>query len=296
MDRPGSWFDAARPAEALLAPMAVLVGSAYAHFDARSGPGLAATALCAFGAFAAGCGVNLVEHAWDAAPPQGAGPPAAETAPPIDARDAGIVGAAAIVVAALCGLALVPLAGSAALGYGTVAVALGVLRRAPNVGLDELGWGLGELATLAALGPLAVLAGFASQAGTGSMGAFIAGVPAGFIAAAASFARHFTRRAADVRRERQTPVAALGEDEARRGLVLLPLLAVAAAAITARSAEYPPWAAWGGLPMIAAAFAAWRLPKPGREEAYAMWQRLAFFCAIAALAFIAAALWIAKPD
>ena len=132
--------------------------------------------------------------------------------------------------------------GAAALGYGIIAVALGVMRRAPVIGLDALGWGLGELSTLLALGPVAALAGFASQAGTGSSGAFLAGLPAGVIAAAVLFARHFTEHDADSRLARVTPVVALGEDQARLVLVACPLVAAAAVVVAARTGEYGPWA------------------------------------------------------
>ena len=292
------WLEAGRPARAILAPLGVAVGSSYAHFDAQPGPSLSAHVIVTLAAFAAGLGVNLIENGWDriGEPPPEAGSLRSDADWPIEARDSLIAGGAALACAAVCGLGLVPLSGSAALGYGFIAVALGAVRRAPVVGLDTLGWGLGELATFLALGPLAALAGFASQAGTGSSGAFIAGVPAGVIAAAVLFARHFTSRDADTRWARVTPVVALGEDRARAALVALPMVAAAAVVAAARMGEYGSWAHAAAFPLAIAAFAGWRLPASPDAADYSRWGRLALGCAVAALACIVVALRIASHD
>ena len=292
------WVEAGRPAEALLAPLSVAVGSSYAHFDAQPGPGLTAHIIVTVAAFAAGLGVNLIDSGWDGIgePPPAPGTLLSDEDWPIASREAFIAGGAALAVASVGGLGLVPLSGSATLGYGLIAVVLGGLRRAPVVGLDTLGWGLGELATLLALGPVAALAGFASQAGTGSGGAFIAGLPVGVIAAAALFARHFTRRDTDTRLARMTPVVTLGEDRARLILVALPAIAAEAVVLATRAGEYGPWAHIAALPLALAAFAALRLPVEPKPADYARWGRLALGCAVAALACIVAALRIASPD
>jgi 1,4-dihydroxy-2-naphthoate octaprenyltransferase len=276
----------------------VAVGSAYAHFDTQRGPGLSAHIVVTVGAFAAAVGVNLIDHAWDrlGAPPPDSERPVPAPLRPVDAGESLGAGIAALALAALCGLGLVPLSGSAALGYGVVAVSLGVARGAPVVGLDTMGWGLGEIAGVAALGPLAAIAGFASQAGTGSWGAFLAGIPAGLVAASALFARNFTRQDADARLGRMTPVIALGEAEARRGLVALPLLAVAAVTIAVRGGEYGSWAYAAALPLVVAAFAGWRLPASSTASDYDRWGRLALGCAVAALACIVLALRIATAE
>ncbi len=296
MDFHRSWLAAARPVQALLAPLGVAVGSSYAHFDAQGGPGLPAHLVVLPAAFAAGIGVNLVDHAWDrlGAPEPDPRLPVPESSRPIDARAAAFAGAGAIVFAALCGLGLVPLSGSAALGYGAVAVVLGLARGAPVAGFDTLGFGLGEIANLVALGPLAVSAGFASQAGTGSWGAVFAGLPVGLIAAAALFSRHFTRTESDAGLSRQTPVIALGEAQARQALVALPLLAAAAVTIAVRAGEYGPWAYGAAIPLAAATVAAFRLPAAPDAADYARWGRLASGCAVAALVCIVVALRIAS--
>jgi len=285
MNDRSSWLAAARPGQAILAPLCVAVGSAYAHFDAQRGPGLPAHVLVTVGAFAAALGVNLVDHAWDrlVSPSPDPKTPDSESLPPLEARESAGAGIAALALAALCGFGLVPLSGATTLGYGVLAVILGAVRGAPVVGLDTLGWGLSEVAAFVALGPLAATAGFASQAGTGSSGAFLAGLPAGLIGAAALFGRRATKQD-------------LGEDVARGTAVALPLLAAAAVTIAVRAGEYGPWARTAMLPLALAAIAAWRLPASPEAADYGRWRRLALGGAVAALACIVAAFLIASPD
>ena len=278
------WIEAGRPERAMLAPLAVAVGSSYAHFDQQPGPGLPAHIIVSFAAFGAAFGVNLVDHAWD------------RIDVPEEARDSLIAGAAALGIAGLLGLALVPLSGSAAVGYGVLAVLIGVLRRAPVVGFDGLGWGVGDLATIIALGPVASLVGFASQAGTGSMGAVLAGIAPGIVAASALFARHFVEKDADARFMRVTPVAALGEDRARGVLVTLPVIAAAAVMIGSRAGEYGAWSGLAALPLALAAILAFRLPAGATGDDYQKWERQALAFAAAALIVQIIALRLASPD
>jgi 1,4-dihydroxy-2-naphthoate octaprenyltransferase len=278
------WIEAGRPERAMLAPLVVAVGSSYAHFDEQPGPGLPAHFIVTLAAFAAGLGVNFVDHGWD------------RIDAPEEARDSLIAGAAALGVAGLLGLALVPFSGSAAVGYGLVAVLIGVLRRAPVVGFDGLGWGVGDLATIVALGPVASLVGFASQAGTGSMGAILAGIPAGVIAASALFARHFLEKDTDARFMRVTPVAALGEDRSRGVLVALPAIAAAAVVIGSRAGDYGAWSGLAALPLGVAAVLAFQLPPRAARTDYEKWERRALACAAAALIVQIIALRLASPD
>ena len=220
MERLRPLLEVVRLDRALLAPCAVFVGSSFARFDAQSGPGLSAHLVVSAAALLAAAGVELIDLAWDLW-----GDDAPET---IDSRDAAIVGSLALVAAILVGGLLVPLSGSAAVGYGVVAVLLGIARGMPVVGLDGLGRGLGDLANVLALGPLAVAAGYASQSGRAALGAAVLGIPVGLAAAGVLYLRHFTRPDADARHERLTPVAILGEDQARLGLALFPLGAIAA--------------------------------------------------------------------
>ena len=231
MDRLRPLLDAARLDRAMLAPCAVFAGSSYARYDAQPGAGFPAHVVVSVAALLAAIGVNFVDEAWDlAGAPPGDG---------LDAREAAICGGVALTAAILVAAILTPLSGAAAVGFGLLAVLLGVARGVPVAGLDTLGHGLGDLATAVALGPLAVTAGFASQCGHGSSGAALVGVPVGIIAASALYTRHFTRREADLRLERLTPVTIYGEDRARLGLVLLPLLGVLAIAAVVALEEAP---------------------------------------------------------
>ena len=279
------WLAAARPGQALLAPLCAAVGSTYAHFDAQRGPGLSAHVVVTLAALAAAVGVNLIDHAWIrlGTPPPDPKLPPPPGPEPIDARDAAAAGGAALLLAALCGIGLGSLSGAAALGYGMVAVVLGVARGAPAVGLDTLGWRLGDVANALALGPVAAMAGYASQAGSGSAGAFLAGVPSGLVAAAALFGRRVIDDDIDA-------------DVARGIAVALPLVAAAAISIAARSGEYGPWAHVAGLPLVFAAGASWRFPPKPSEGDAAGSERLALSCAAAALACIIVSLGIATPE
>lgn len=284
MDSLRPWINAARPGQALLAPLCVAVGSAYAHFDAHRGPGLTAHVVVTLAALAAAVGVNFIDHAWirlstpppDPKMPKPAGPE------PIGARESAVGAVAAFVLAALFGIGLASLSGAAALGYGMLAVVLGAARGAPAVGLHTLGWRLGDIANALALGPMAAMAGYASQAGTGSSGVFLAGVPSGLVAAAALFRRRVVERQLDANVERGIAVA-------------LPLVAAAATSIVARAGEYGPWAHAADLPLVVAALAAWRFPPtPGDDDAEP--GRLVLVCAALALACIVVSLAIASPE
>jgi hypothetical protein len=282
METSRAWVEAARFEQALLAPLCVAVGSAYAHFDAQPGPGLPAHVVVTLGALAAAVGINLLDHAAEQmqAPPPDPKNPIPELLRPLDARDAAIGGGAAIALAAVCGLGLVPLSGAAAAGYGTLAVILGVARGIPAVGLDALGFSLSEIATVLALGPLAASAGFASQAGTGSWGAVLAGIPAGLVAATPTLARRFTRGAAGT--------------ELHQALVALPLLATAAVMLAVRAGEYGPLAFAAAIPLLVAAAAGWRTPKPPGDADQKRWSKWATGCAITALVVIVIALRLAS--
>ena len=272
------WIAACRPGWAILAPCCVAVGSSYARFDAQPGPGLPAHLVVMLGAFAAAVGVNLIDHALaraDDTPPTSHGG--------VGATEAAVGGGAALGLAAFCALGLVPLSGSAPSGYGAIAVLLCATRRAPFGGLEALGRGFGELASVVAFGPLAALAGFASQAGTGSWGAFLAGVPAGLVAAGALVASRA-----------ENPSA--GAETPRGWEAALPLLAAAVLANAVRIGEYPPSASLALLPLAVAAVAAWRAAAQATANDVSRRGQLALACAIAALVALVAALRLAPAD
>jgi 1,4-dihydroxy-2-naphthoate octaprenyltransferase len=298
MERLRPWLDAAKPEQASLAPLAVAVGAACAHFDGRPGGGAVQLVLALGAALTVGTGVNLIDHVWDA---PGQAPPDAENPPPestraVDAREAAAAAAGCLLAAALLALGLAWMSGAAVLGYGGLALLLGLWRRAPAVGGDTLGFGLGDLATVAALGPLAVLAGFAAQAGEGSAGAFYAGIPVGLTVESAAWLRHFTRRVPDVSLRRMTPPVTLGVPQAHLGAVALPLIAAAGVLLARRAGEYAPSAWIAGVPMIAVAIhTAWRLRAGADEVPYESLERLGFRGAAATLAAIALTFWWGTP-
>jgi hypothetical protein len=127
------------------------------------------------------------------------------------------------------------------------------------------------------------MAGYASQAGSGSSGAFLAGIPSGLVATAALFGQRRADPALDVQTERGLAVG-------------LPILAAAALAIAARFWDYGSWACAGALPMIVAAGAAWRLPSPRTAADVARLGRLSLVCAALALSCIVVALRILSPQ
>jgi 1,4-dihydroxy-2-naphthoate octaprenyltransferase len=279
MERLRPWLDAAKPDQAVLAVLAAEIGAACARFDARPGGGIVPHLLVDLAALAASIGVSLDDHAWDVPGQEPIDPkhPPPERERPLDARESGLAGGATLLVAGVFGLVLALVSGAAAAGYGLCAVLLGVWRRAPAVGADTLGYGLGDLATALALGPCAVLSGFAAQAGEGSAGAFYSGIPIGMAAASAAFFRHFTRRRADGVLHRVTPLASLGDERARMCAVLLPIAAAAGVLAARHVHEYAPASWLACLPLAGvAAFAAWRLDDAATDREAGLVERFAF--------------------
>lgn len=279
MERLRTWLDAARP-EHGIAVLSVAAGVACAHFDARPA-GVLSGLLVTAAALAAGVAVGFVDRAWDAVG---------------DAREAAAGAIFGVAAAAALGLAAAWISGSALLVYGGAAVLLGVWRRAPAIGGDTVGYGLGDLATVAALGPLAMLAGYASQGGEGSASAFHGGLPVGLAAEAASYYRHFTRRDADVALHRMTPVATLGEEQARLGALALPLIAAAAVVVVWRAGEFGAGATFSTVPLAVLAVVAARGLRgtPAADDDRTA-ERIAGGAAAAAVLVVAIAYWWGPP-
>ena len=223
-------LDALKPGHAVLALLAVEIGQAAARFDARPPAGFSSRLLVDLAAIAAGLAVGAFERGFE---------PRSEAGP--EPRDAFLAGGALLLGTALLGLALGTVSGSTALGYGGIALLLGLWRPVPTFGAAALGRGLDIGATIAALGPAAALSGFAALAGEGSAGAFYAGIPVGLAAA-----------------------AALSAQEAADAVTVLLSLGAAAAILVVRSLGEAPHVAWPAcLPLIAlAGLAAWRQRRP----------------------------------
>lgn len=154
---------AARLDRAFVAPCAVFVGSSFARFDGQPGPGLPAHLLVSWGALLAAVGVHLIE---EEQVPRGAE-----------------IGSGALVAALFLGVVLAALSGPAAPGLGAAAVAIVVLGGSPDASGPTRPRLASVLARGLAFGPLAVLTGFASQCGHGSIAAALVGIPVGVVAA-----------------------------------------------------------------------------------------------------------------
>jgi hypothetical protein len=129
------------------------------------------------------------------------------------------------------------------------------------VGGATLGRGLDLGATVAALGPAAVLCGYAATAGEGSGGAFYAGIPVGLAAA-----------------------AALSVPRAVDALAMLLSLGAAAAILLVRSLGEAPYGVWPAcLPLLAlGGLVAWQQRRSPEASAGFGPERLALGLVIAA--------------
>ena len=232
MERLPSWLVGVKPSRVVLALLAVEIGQGAAHFDARPPAGFFAHLLVDLAAAAAGVAVSAFERGFEtpADPETGASP-----------RPAFLTGGLALLVTALLALALGTVSGAATLGYGGIALLLGLWRRAPVFGAADLGRGLDAGTTIAAVGPAAVLSGFAAVAGEGSAGAFYAGIPVGLAAA-----------------------AAISVERAADSVTMLLSLGAAAAILAVRSVGEAPHLGWPAcLPLVAlAGLCAWRQRDP----------------------------------
>lgn len=296
MERLRPWSDAAKPDQAVLAPLAVEIGAACAHYDARPAVSMVAHVAVLGAAYAAAIGVNLVDHLWDVPghPPPDPKRPIPEQDRLVDRGEAAGAAGFALAAAALLGCLAAWRAGAALLGYGVVAVALGLWRRAPYFGGDTLGFGLGDLATAIALGPLAVATGFAMHAGEGSNGALIAGLAVGAIATAAAFPRHVLRADVDAALKRATPLASLGTERTRAGPVVLLLAAVAVLLITRSTGDLPRLAWVAAVPLAAGAVVvAWSISTSAEVHDDRRSERVLLLTAAAADLLLAALFWLA---
>ena len=296
MERLRPWSDAANPLQAALAPLAVEIGAAFARFDARPAVSIVAHLAVLGGAYAAAIGVNLVDHLWDLPghPPPDPKRPVPDEDRPVDRGEASGAAGLALAAAALLGCLAAWRAGAALLGYGIVAVALGLWRRAPYFGGDTLGFALGDLATALALGPLAVATGYAAHAGEGSNGALVAGLAVGAIAAAATFPRHLVRADIDAALERKTPVATMGPGAAQGGPILFLLIAVLALYWATSSRDFPPLQWIALVPFgLALALNFWSMNKSADPADDRRAERILLVGAVAADLVFAGVLWLA---
>jgi 1,4-dihydroxy-2-naphthoate octaprenyltransferase len=144
-----------------------------------------------------------------------------------------------VVLALACGVALVPHSGSFAIGIGFAGLLLAIFYAVPDLGLRDLGHGISEIAAFVALGPLAVLGGYASQSGSFTLGALLASLPLGFTGAAIVYDHHLARFLRDETAPGTSLAMDLGEERARLGCAIVPSLAYAMILLNVAIGEYP---------------------------------------------------------
>jgi 1,4-dihydroxy-2-naphthoate octaprenyltransferase len=169
---------------------------------------------------------------------------------------AGGAAALMLILALACGVALVPHSGSFAIGIGFAGLLLAIFYAVPDLGLRDLGHGVSEIAAFVAVGLLPVLGGYASQSGSFTVGAALASLPLGFFGAAIVYDHHLARFLRGETAAGTSLAMDLGEERARLGCSILPMLAYAAILLDVALGEYPPSAAWA---LGTAPFLVWKL-------------------------------------
>lgn len=121
-----------------------------------------------------------------------------------------------------------------ALAFGAAGAALAYFYVAPPLAFGYRGRGLGEIAILAAFGPLPVAGSYYVQAGNVPSAAWLLGLLPGLLTTRILFNHHFLHYRADRLARKMTPVAAWGAEAALRfGRASLPLEAILIAGFVA---------------------------------------------------------------
>jgi len=171
---------------------------------------------------------------------------------------AGGIAALMLIIALVCAVALVPHSGSFAIGIGFAGLLLAIFYGVPDIGLRDLGHGVSEIAAFAALGPLPVLGGYASQSGSFTMGAALASLPLGFFGAAIVYDHHLARFLRDETAAGTSLAMDLGEERARLGCSILPVLAYGSILLDVALGEYPGSTVWA---LATAPYLIWKLTR-----------------------------------
>lgn len=254
----GLWLRVARAPYGVLAVVPILVGTAYAMYEAyelRPGPlflALLGGATLFVGSMTM---VAILEITFGREPlaEDGAQGPEVIGAGLVSLPEAAGVGTVALVVALICGMLLVGPVGSFSIGLGFVGLMIAVFYGVPGVGLRDLGHGLPQLAAFAALGVVPVLGGYAAQTGSFTVGATLASLPLAFYGAAIVHVHDVHRFVRDPQGASTSIVMSLGEDQARLATWLFPSLAYLAIAVDITLGEYPrtAWSAFATAPILA---------------------------------------------
>lgn len=254
----GLWLRVARAPYGALAVIPIVVGTAYALYDAyelRPFPLLLALLGGAALFLGAMTMVAILEITFGREPLAESatqGPEVIGTGL-VSLPEAAGVGTLSLAVALICGMLLVRPVGSFSIGLGFAGLMMAVFYGVPGVGLRDLGHGLPQLAAFAALGVVPVLGGYAAQTGSFTVGAALASLPLGFYGAAIVHVHDVHRFVRDPESAGTSIVMSLGEDQARLAMWLLPSLAYLAIAANVALGEYPrtAWSAFATAPILA---------------------------------------------
>jgi len=286
------WLRLARAPYVVLAVAPILVGTAYALYDAfelRLVPlvlALVGGATLFLGAMTI---VAILEITLGREPLTESGSPSRAQGPEIlgaglvSLPEAAGVGAVTLAVALGCGALLVRPVGSFAIGLGFAGLMIAIFYGVPGVGLRDLGHGFPQLAAFAGLGLVPVLGGYAAQSGAFTVGAAIASLPLGFYGAAIAHVHDVHRFSRDPEGASTSIVAILGEDQARLGMWLLPIFAYLAIAVNVTLGEYPrtAWCAFATAPVLAFVLA--RLDASDEAACARLTRMTAILCAMTGL-------------
>jgi len=260
-----AWMQLARASYLPVVAVAIVVGAAYALWDAyefRWTPFLLTLAGGAAVYLGGMVAVSLLEVVLGHEPADSDREPSRLEGPDVIAASfiglpqAGGIAVLMLIIALVCGVALVPHSGSFAIGIGFAGLLLAIFYGIPDIGLRDLGHGVSEIAALVALGPLPVLGGYASQSGSFTAGAALASLPLGFFGAAIVYDHHLARFLRDETAAGTSLAMDLGEERAKLGCSVLPVLAYATILLNVALGEYPGSVIWA---LATAPYLIWKL-------------------------------------
>jgi 1,4-dihydroxy-2-naphthoate octaprenyltransferase len=253
VDRLLRWLTVARGAYLPLIVTPILLGTAYALYDAYPMRWMT-FALAMIGGMALFLCAMVIVAVLELI--QGHEPIAERTAPLrsqgaeimagglVSLPEAAAVGAATLVAALACGALLARPAGSFAIGLGFGGLLLAIFYAVPGIGFRDLGHGTSELGAFLALGPLPVLGGYAAQSGSFTVGSVLASMPLGLYGAAIAYSHDLHRFSRDPDGEGSSLIMDLGDERALIGAWALPGLAYVAIVLNVVLGDYPASTCW----------------------------------------------------
>ncbi|HEX6850708.1 MAG TPA: hypothetical protein VF139_04815 [Candidatus Polarisedimenticolaceae bacterium] len=256
MDRLPLWLRVVGGTRTLVAPACVLVGAAFALHDRLPfRPGV--LVACLLGSWLASFAGHLADTIFH---PE---TPLSDRREPT-VQEAATLAGASLALAAAFGFGVAWVSGAAVLGWALLGALAGAAYAVPPLALAQYGPGPAFACAFVALGPAAVVGGYAAQSSEASLGALVAALPVGVFAATTTQAGRLPREA----------------------LALGVLASLAALALATATGDYPSlaWiAAVATIPLLAEA-AGRPVPVPAPAAA-------ATFAALVAAAFVLERAW-----